>query len=299
MKLNYREKVILGVFLAIAILLISFFWLVKPKTKAIKDNKAKLSQLNDEKEEIERKILQIPVIQGKIKELYSETNDISKLFVPYDDVNRPWNLDKKMQEYADKNHIRIVSLEANTSQYDELDYFYHKNDDIEEEFRQAADFNGDLQAAYEQQNAESISLDQREVEQLFQTQYGIKCEGTRADLMNYLKDIENIDKAVLINSVKIDDYSFGLNAAKEAGQQIVEVVSAAEEAAAAEGEENTEEGTEAPAEETPAPQPTANGDQITNTSSIEIVLTHYSVIDMTEPDTESIPEADSSETAKK
>ena len=49
MKLNYREKIILGVFLAVAILLGAFLGLVKPKSKTLEDNKARLEELEAQK----------------------------------------------------------------------------------------------------------------------------------------------------------------------------------------------------------------------------------------------------------
>ena len=46
MKLNYRDKVILGIVLAIAILLAGYFMLIKPKNEDIKSNKATLEDLD-------------------------------------------------------------------------------------------------------------------------------------------------------------------------------------------------------------------------------------------------------------
>ena len=42
MKLNYRDKVILAIVLAVAIILAGFFALIKPKRQAIKDRLRKL-----------------------------------------------------------------------------------------------------------------------------------------------------------------------------------------------------------------------------------------------------------------
>ena len=45
MKLNYRDLVILGILLALAILIAGFFLLIKPKNEEIKTNKETLAQL--------------------------------------------------------------------------------------------------------------------------------------------------------------------------------------------------------------------------------------------------------------
>lgn len=49
MKLNYRDKVILAVVLALIVLIGGFFGLIKPKSNEIKENKATLAARQAEK----------------------------------------------------------------------------------------------------------------------------------------------------------------------------------------------------------------------------------------------------------
>ena len=299
MKLSYREKIILAVFLAIAILFVGFLWLVKPKTKKLNDNKLKLEQLQEEKEEIDRKIAQIKPLQDKIKEIYDDTNKITEIFVPIDEVDDTIKLDKMLQKYADENNVKILSLEVSLPDVDELDYYYYESDDKDKDLREQADINGNLQDQYNDQHADEVSLSERQVEQLYQTKYGVRVNGTKEDIWNYLKAIKEYNKALLVNQVNISDYSFGQDAIEELqkrGQQIVEAVAPQPEETPAEGEgeQPAEENQEAPEvqEETTAQVTvTADGQEITNTSDAQIVITAYSIYKMPEPDTETIPPA--------
>lgn len=297
MKLSYREKIILAVFIAIAILFVGFLWLVKPKTQKLNDNKLKLEDLQDQKEEIDRKIEQIKPLQEKIKKIYDDTNKITEIFIPVDEVGSPVAFDKALQHYADENNVKILSLEVDTPEVEELKYYYYEGKDIDADLREAADINGNLQQQYDDEHAEQVSLSDREVETLYQTKYGVKVNGTKEDIWNYLKAIKEYNKALLINQVNISDYSFGQDAIEELqkkGQQIVEAVAQTPEETPAE-----EGGEEAAATEETAPEEqaqssvsvTLDGQEITNTSDAQIVITAYSIYKMPEPDTETIPPA--------
>ena len=297
MKLAYREKIILAVFLAIAILFVGFLWLVKPKTKKLNDNKMKLEDLQEEKEEIDRKIAQIKPLQDKISEIYNDTNKITEIFVPINDVNHPIKLDKVLQQFADENNVKILSLEVEAPDVDELDYYYYESEDPGQSLREDADINGNLQQQYDEQHAEEVSLADRQVEDLYQTKYGVRVNGTKEDIWNYLKAIKEYNKALLINQVNISDYSFGQDAIEELqkkGQQIVEAVAPQPEETPAEGEgEQPAEENQEVQEEQPETQTavTIDGQEITNTSDVQIVITAYSIYAMPEPDTETIPPA--------
>lgn len=302
MKLNYREKIILGVFLAVAIMFGIFIGLVKPKTKTLKANETKRDELIDQRDEIQRKIDQIPVLKEKINNIYEETVKISEIFVPMADIDTSIELDKALQKYADENNVKIVSLNAGKPSVATLGYYYSKDEDFAKELRKEADLNDALLNEYNENHAEEIALSERKAESLIQTKYGIRVVGTKEDIWNYLKAIEDIDKAVVINQVNIADYTFGKEAmekAQQAGAQIVEAAAPEEQEAPAEGEaaEEAEKPEEKPEEEQEAaPQKpvsviTADGEEISNVSNVDIVISLYSVYNMPKPDTDYIPDA--------
>lgn len=269
MKLNYRDKIILAIVLAIAILLAGFFVLIKPKTQDIKSHKATLSERQDKKAEIERDIAKIEPLKEKIHETYVETNKLAEIFVPLSDINHPLLLDEYMQKFADENNVEIKTLELASPKVGALKYYYLPYEDIGVDLRSAADVNGDLQKQVDEESAEATALSQRTVESLFLTQYGLSINGKKEDIWNYLKAIEDYDKAVVINSVEISDYSFGKDAAEKEGTQVTSTPS--------EGEEG-EEGEETAAATTST--------EITDTSDAKIVISLYSVYNMSEPNTE-------------
>jgi hypothetical protein len=301
MKLNYREKIILGCFLAVAILLGAFLGLVKPKTKTLKDNQARLEELEAEKAEIDAKILQIKPLQDKIKEIYQETNQIASIFVPKEEIDTPVKIDKMLQKYADENDVKVTSLEVSKPTVASLDYYYYQDDDYAESYREEVDLGGQLQAQYDAEHAEQKHLEEREVENLFETKYGVVVNGTKENIFKYLEAIKQYDKAMVIKSVQIYDYSFGENALREAmkaGAQIAETVAPpTEEAAPAEGEEAEAQEQGGETTEEAAPQETAptsvtvDGKEITNTSDVQIVISVYSVFTMPEPNVDYVPSA--------
>ena len=289
MKLTYRDKIILAIGLSLAIILAGYFVFIKKKNAEIKENQAKLETLQTQREEIERKINATPGIQKGIKETYANTQKLTEIFMPKEEIKNTLLLDEKMQKYADENDVKIVSLELSESKVDKIKYYFLETKDKESDLREAADINGDLQASYDEETKESASLSQRNVESLIKTQYGLKINGTKDNIWKYLEAIEGIDKAVKIDSVNILDYTFGADAAAKAGQQLAQAVSPTSKAEG-EGEEG-EEDEVAASESEISSVTTADGKVIDNTSDVQVVITLYSVIEMPEPDVETIPAA--------
>lgn len=262
MKLNYRDKIIAGVLLAIVILLIGFFVPVKNMSKQNKADKKILAEKEAVKAEYEAKIAKIPSIQESIRSLYSEASDATKIFVPLDEVNSQVNVDNYMQKYADECKIKIKNLELGSSTVTPLKYYYISSKDSLSALRAQADVNGTLQEAYDASVAESTALSQRSKENVIRTQYAMKINGTKENVWKYLDKIKSFDKAVVINSVNISDYTFGKDAAKKAGVELPD---------SKDGEEVSVQ---------------AGNNTIKNTSDVQIVLSLYSVIEMEEPDVE-------------
>ena len=131
MKLNYRDKIILAVVLALAILALSYFGLIKKKSQEITDNKARLADLKSQQEEIQQKIDMIPTLKQKIQAVYDDTNNITSIFVDRKNVEGTAILDQYMRKFADENKVRIVELEAKNPQVENIEYYYYEMDDEE------------------------------------------------------------------------------------------------------------------------------------------------------------------------
>lgn len=209
MKLNYREKVVLGAVLAFIIVLAGIFGLIKPKAQDIKDDKKTLAAKQDEKAEIQKQIDEIEPLKKDIDTIYKETNDMVDDFVEYNDIFTPDLLDQYMQEYADKCNVKVSTLNVGTLASGGLDYYYFTRSTLSEDLFAAADINGDQQAYMDKENAESTALGEREAGQALSAQYGISVKGKKEDIWAYMDAIKEIDDAVIINSVSITDYTFG------------------------------------------------------------------------------------------
>lgn len=247
MKLNYRERIILGALLALIIILGGVFGLIKPKAQDIKDDKATLAERKKDKEEIQKKIDEIEPLKKDIDSLYKKTTDMVDDFYDYNEIYTPEAVDQLMQEYADQCEVKVSTLNVGQLANATMDYYYFKPTTLAEEMFTSADINGDQQALREKDDAESTSLDQREKGQAMSAQYAISVTGTKENIWNYMDAIKGIEDAVIINSVAIKDYTFGEDLSDE------------EKAALGDDKDKTE---------------------------VQFVLTLYSVYDMAKPNTD-------------
>lgn len=293
MKLNYREKVILGVLLAVVIFIAGFVGLIKPKNEEIKEDEQTLIAKQEEQADLEQRIARIEPLKKDINDTYEETNKLVSDFIPLEEISNSVQIDQYMQHYAEECGVRIDNLEISNPKESELNYYYLENDGMPaSDMRSTADLNGDYAEADTAYTAESTALSQRNVESVIQSQYGIRVTGTRDALWKYLKAVDDLNKTMIVNQVRIDDYSFGADAKEEENANPANP-SENEEGQPAEGE-NAEQPTDANAEgetpvdagaEAPVPAPAPAELSLDNeaTSSIQIIISLYSVYDMPEP----------------
>lgn len=295
MKLNYRDKVILGILLAVVILIAGFVGLVKPKNEEIKEDEATLIAKQEEQADLEARIARIEPLKTNINEVYEETAKLTSDFMPLSEISSASQLDQYMQHYAEECGVRIENLEIASAREATINYYYNEMEALPAaDMLASADLNGDYEKAQNEIMAESNSLSQRNVETVIQSQYGVKVTGTREAIWKYLKAVEELKKTMIVNQVNIEDYSFGADKAEEEGGQPATSADAETQPADAEnGEQPTDAGTEgeAPADtgnETPVPAPAPEALTIdeANTSSVQIVISLYSVYDMPKPNTE-------------
>lgn len=299
MKLNYRDKVILGILLAVVIAIAGFVGLIKPKNEEIKEDEALLVTKQEEQADLEARIARIQPLKSNIDETYEETSKLIADFIPLEDIDTPVEVDQYMQHYAEECGVRIDNLEISANKESSLDYYYFESDGMpSQDMRDMADLNGDYATGDAETNAEQNALSQRNVETVVQSQYGVKVTGTREALWSYLKAIEELNKTMIVNQVRIDDYSFGADALEAEGS--VAPASTPEETEnpdETQNDTNFDENAEQPAETTPdenadaetpepAPAPEALTIDAADTSSVQVVISLYSVYDMPKPNTE-------------
>lgn len=209
MKLTYRDRIILLIVLSIAILAIGFFALIRPRINDIKESDARLTQVKGKWEDIEKEINKIPGLQKKINETYEESKKISKNFVPV--KNYAYEVDQYMQQYADECNVIIQTMEATDLQEMPLEYYYTNYVLLEGTMFEKADINGNYKAGFDQTYNSDLTLAERNVETVLGQQYGIEVIGSKEEIWNYLKKIADINEAVVITDVEIEDYYFGMD----------------------------------------------------------------------------------------
>lgn len=205
MKLNYRDKVILGILLAVVLLLVGFFGMIKPKSKEIKESKATLATKQTEEKQIKDKIKQIEPLKKTISQTVTDTNNIVDKFVDVEEIDTPMELDRFMQSYADKNKLKVTTLDVGEVAEAPIEFYYYTPTTYGEASRAAADINGTYQAAVDEKLDESTKASMRTAETAMSTQYGFTATGTKADIWQYMKDIEDNGSTIIINSVELSE----------------------------------------------------------------------------------------------
>lgn len=202
MKLNYRDKVILGIVLAIAIFLCGFFLLIKPKNQTIKDDQKKLDSLEVTEKDYKQKIDQIEPLKETINGVVADTGKITENFVPIKDIENTVLLDRYMQHFANENDIKITNLAVGDMTEDSMSYYYiSAPSEIGSGLRSIADINGEYLKSYENTIKEETQLSERETGTVLKTQYGITAKGTKENLWKLLDALEAEKKTILVDSV--------------------------------------------------------------------------------------------------
>lgn len=208
MKLNNREKIILGVVLAIAFLLMALLGFVRPEVQKIKADKVVRTEKQEEKAEVDRKIDMIPTLTKRINETYEETKKLSDDFVEINNIANTYDLDQLLQSYAEENEVKIIDLSAGEIGDKTLNYYYLESKELAKDFFASADLNGGYTDMRDKQQAEEIALKDRNEETVMAAQYGVKVRGKKENIWKYMQAIADQDETIIINSVDILDYTF-------------------------------------------------------------------------------------------
>lgn len=208
MKLNNREKAILGIVLAIAFLLIALLGFVRPRVAKIKADKVVRTQKEEEKAEVDRKIDMIPTLTKKINETYEETKKLSDDFVEINSIANTYDLDQLLQNYAEENEVKIIDLNAGVVKDEKLEYYYLESKELAKDFFASADLNGGYTDMRDKQLAEELALKDRNEETVMGAKYGVKVRGKKENIWKYMQAIADQDETIIINSVDIADYTF-------------------------------------------------------------------------------------------
>ncbi len=217
MKLNYRDRVILLIVIAVVILVGGFVGLIKPRYSDITENKARRDEVQEEWDGLDAKIQQIPTLRESIKQTKASADDLAKNFYSGEDlVNgeligfmKPYQLDQYMQSIVDESKIKVVSMEAGEIADTTLNYYYYTPVVPTTAILDLADLNGNYSTEIKEKFKESDAISQRVPGNLFCQQYGINVKATKENLRSFMTKINEMDKAIRIDSISIADINFG------------------------------------------------------------------------------------------
>lgn len=201
MKLNYRDKVILAIVLAAAIIIAGFFALIKPKREDIKKNETKLTEVQAEETKVRNRIALIEPLKTQIDEVHKKADDLTKLFVTKSDIDQTTYLDQFMHEFADKSHVRVTELKTDDTASGALSYYYEPYTEIATSLRESADINGTLQEQVDKDSEEANLIAGRNVETVMSTRYGLTVRGTVKDVYAYMDQIQGTKSAIIITTL--------------------------------------------------------------------------------------------------
>ena len=206
MKLNYRDKVILGIILAVFIIIGGYVAFIKPKRANIKDNEDKRTEVEDEKDRIERRIATATGLKNDIDEAFNNAEKLGKIFVTKSDIDKTTLLDKFMQSYANDCEVRVTELKVDDTAANALSYYYKPYSEVATSLRESADINGTFEKQIEEDRKETDTIEGRNVETIMSTRYGLEVIGEKQNLWKYMDKIAETDSAILITSIDFEEY---------------------------------------------------------------------------------------------
>ena len=291
MKLSNKEKIILAVFLAIAILAAGFFLLVKPEYDKIETNKNSLKNADSQLQSMYQVLAREETIDGEIQAAFDKANKFAPYF--YDDMSilDADELTRKILADANMTTKGLSIGDFTTSTLTVSDYVesivtyplkeysgYVPETGIDfSQFSIEYDENGNIRVPDELKNVMKDYLNTlltTQSQTIGSISVNLTVEGTRANFLKFLDYIAGLEKATYIPSVSID-----YTTANAAAQQ-------PENPAPNPGEEG--------AEQPQQPQQPANNEtQIDENAevSVGITITYYCVKPM-QAETTMAPEAE-------
>jgi hypothetical protein len=218
MKLSYREKVGLLIVVVLAVIIVFVAWPIKTIKANIKNHKEEQIAVQAEYDETQRKIAEIPVIEGNINAVYESSKGLSDKFVEHMDnievIHYFENLlNKEPYKKSGKNDLEVKGgLTVSDAGTGEIPFYYYKPDVITYPILQAADTNGNLletndKALYEKtQNALAMSeLENQTVEVRTVT---VPMKFKKDALLALEDELAKNETGIRISAVNIDDYTF-------------------------------------------------------------------------------------------
>lgn len=203
MKLSYREKIILIVFVVAITLVAGFFIVIKPAIATNAQYKVDLAAKQTQKAEIDQKIADAEGLKDKIKKAYDETKDISAFFLPEMDT---YQVDQYLSPYCAKNNVTITALELELAAPEEVSAYSYELYNVIYSLKDIADINAEVPkpadpTAQPAETTAAVPAVPTSPDTLAVTNVTIGISGKVEDVLKFADDIKAINKSVIITSI--------------------------------------------------------------------------------------------------
>lgn len=219
MKLSYREKIGLLIFIVAIVIIIFIAVPIKNIRKNIETHTTERDTVKVEYDEKMNLINEIPVIENNIKTIYSDTKGLSEKFIAHTDNI---NFDKYFEELLNKepymkqpkntleivNNFNIVDAETGT-----IDFYYYVPNILTYPILEAADTNGNLMETSDKvlydKAMNAVAMGTLEPQDVEIRQVSVPMKFTKESLLALEDELKEKETGVRITAVTIDDYTFG------------------------------------------------------------------------------------------
>ncbi|MBQ5988015.1 MAG: hypothetical protein IJL67_00795 [Oscillospiraceae bacterium] len=218
MKLSYREKVGLLIVVVLAVIIVFVAWPIKTIKANIKAHKEEQTTVKAEYDETQRKIAEIPVIEGNINALYESSKGLSEKFVEHMDNIEVAHyfetlLNKEPYKKSGKNDLEIIDgLTVSNAGTGVIPFYYYTPDVITYPILEAADTNGNLlettdKALYEK-TKDALAYSEFEQQTVETRTVTVPMKFKKDALLALEDELAKNETGIRISSVEIDDYTF-------------------------------------------------------------------------------------------
>lgn len=218
MKLSYREKVGLLIVVVLAVIIVFVAWPIKTIKANIKAHKEEQIAVQAQYDETQRKIAEIPVIEGNINAMYESSKGLSDKFVDHMEnievIHYFENLlNKEPYKKAGKNNLEVTGgLTVSDAGTGSIPFYYFNPDVITYPILEAADTNGNLletkdKALYDK-TQKALTMSEFEQQTVEKRTVTVPMKFKKDALLALEDELAKDETGIRISSVTIDDYTF-------------------------------------------------------------------------------------------
>lgn len=219
MKLSYREKIGLLIFIVAIVIIIFIAWPIKLIRANIDSHTTERDGIKVKYDETKRLIAQIPTIENNIDKVYAESEGLSKEFTVH---RENFEIDKFIQgilnegKYTDggKNKMEINGdFTEENAVASELEFYYFVPNVVTYPILEAADTNDNLMESTDKELYDRVTnaliIEELEPQEVEIHNATINMRFTKDALFAFEDELKKLDTGIRITSVTIEDYRFG------------------------------------------------------------------------------------------